>query len=193
MKTDISYDVSPHPWTDVGRPVSRRAVVLAHLVPLTVLPAGVWRTFMGFGFPMGFSESALRTGGIPGPGSAWIFFLTVFSEALALLTLGLVRPWGEIVPAWVPRLRGRRIPPAAVVAPATAGGILLIFIWAFAITGLFNGRADEFTGGTGWWVLLVGCYLPGMLWGPLLLWVTYLYHRRRNLRWDGERPRADRR
>jgi hypothetical protein len=179
MKTAIPYAARPRPWTDVGRPVPRRAVLLAHLVPLTVLPAGIWRSCMGFGLPMGFSEAALRAGDIPGRGSIWIFFLTVFSEAVALLTLGLVRPWGEIVPAWVPRLRGRRIPPAAVVAPATIGGILLIFIWAFALTGLFDGRADELTGGTGWWLLLVACYLPGMLWGPLVLWTTYLYHRRR--------------
>ena len=47
----------------------------------------------------------------------------MLTDALALLTLGLVRPWGEIVPVWVPRLGGRRIPPAAVVVPATAGGM----------------------------------------------------------------------
>ena len=30
-------------------------------------------------------------------------------------------------------------------------------------------------------VSLVLCYLPALLWGPLLLYVTYLYHRRRAL------------
>ena len=165
--------------TDVGRPVTRTATILAHLVPLTVLPAGVWRSILGFGFPMGFSRAAMEASDIPGWGSAWVFFLTVFTEALALLTIGLVRPWGEVVPAWVPRLGGRRIPPAAVVAPATAGGILLIVIWGFAVGRLFVGTVEGFTGGTGWWVLLVSCYLPALLWGPLLLCVTYLYHRRR--------------
>jgi hypothetical protein len=179
MSTATSYDDPPDHRTDVGLPVPRTAMILAHLVPLTVLPAGVWRSIMGFGFTMGFSQAALDASDIPGRGSAWVFFLTVLSEALALLTLGLVRPWGEIVPAWVPRLRGRRIPPAAVVAPAIIGGILLIVIWGFAISGLFTGRVGQFTGGTGWWVLMVCCYLPAMLWGPLLLYVTYLYHRRR--------------
>ena len=169
-----------HP-TDAGRPVTRTATILAHLVPLTVLPAGVWRTIMGFGFAMGFSPTAMEASDIPGWGSAWVFLLTVLSEALALLTIGLVRPWGEIVPAWVPRLGGRRIPPAAVVAPATAGGILLTFIWIFAVGRLFVAPVEEFTGGTGWWVLMVSCYLPALLWGPLLLYVTYLYHRRRAL------------
>jgi hypothetical protein len=46
--------------------------------------------------------------------------------------------------------------------------------------GLFDGRPAEFTGGIGWRLLLFACYLPGMLWGPLVLWVTYLYHRRRS-------------
>ncbi|MCF2434810.1 hypothetical protein LV779_08895 [Streptomyces thinghirensis] len=32
------------------------------------------------------------------------------SEALALLTLGLVRPWGEVVPRRVPLLGGRPVP-----------------------------------------------------------------------------------
>jgi hypothetical protein len=154
--------------------------VLAHLVPLTVLPAGIWRTTMGLGFSMGFSDAALRASDIPGWGSVWVLFLTVLSEALALLTLGLVRPWGEVVPDWVPRLRGRRIPPRAVVVPAAIGGLLLTVIWAFAINGVVHGRVEQFDGGVGWWALLVSCYLPATLWGPLLLWVTYLYHRRRS-------------
>ncbi|HEX5204925.1 MAG TPA: hypothetical protein VFW27_33825 [Actinoplanes sp.] len=173
-----------------GRPVPRQAVILAHLVPLTVLPAGVWRSIMGFGFGLGFSADALRASHIPGWGSAWVFFLTIASEALALLTLGLVRPWGEVVPAWVPWLRGRPIPPAAVVVPAAVGGILLIAIWGFAVARLFLAGVEEFTGGTGWWVLMVGCYLPALLWGPLLLRVTYLYHRRRAV--TAARPSPDR-
>ncbi|MEU8234648.1 hypothetical protein AB0C12_34090 [Actinoplanes sp. NPDC048967] len=157
--------------------MSRTAVILARLVPLTVLPSGVWRTLLGLGFGMGFSPAALQAGDIPGWGSAWAFFLTVLTEALALLTIGLVRPWGEVVPAWVPWLGGRRIPPVAVVVPATAGGLLLIVIWTFAVGRLFVTPVEEFTGGTGWWVLLVSCYLPALLWGPLLLSVTYLYYR----------------
>jgi hypothetical protein len=33
--------------------------------------------------------------------------------------------------------------------------------------------------GAGWWALVIACYAPLLLWGPLLLWVTYGYHRRR--------------
>ena len=53
------------PATDVGRPVTPAAVVVAHLVPLTVLPSGVWRATMGFGFTMGFSPATLEASDIP--------------------------------------------------------------------------------------------------------------------------------
>lgn len=170
-----------HSWADVGRPVPRHAVIVAHLVPLTVLPSAIWRVVLATGVStMGFEAAAVRTSGdIPGWGSVWPVFLTVLTEALALLTLGLVRPWGEIVPGWVPRLRGRRIPPTAVVVFAFVGGMLLTFIWIFALTGLLTGDVDHFTGGSGWWTLMIGCYLPAVLWGPLLIWVAFLYRRRR--------------
>ncbi len=39
----VEKDLPVHP-TDVGRPMTRTAMTLAHLVPLIVLPAAVWRT-----------------------------------------------------------------------------------------------------------------------------------------------------
>ena len=119
--------------------------------------------------------------GIPGWGTVMVVFLTVLTEALAvLLTLGLVKLWGEVVPRWVPGLGGRRVPPAAPVVPATLGGVLLTMIWVFALSGVFTGRLDEITG-TGWRILMIACYLPALLWGPMLLWVTWHYHGRRRL------------
>lgn len=170
-------------WPDVGRPVFNGALVAAHVVPLTVLPAGIWRIMLGFGVPLGFSPSALEADGMPGWGTVSVVFLTVLTEALALLSLGLVQPWGEVVPAWVPRLSGRRIPPAAVVIPASVGGVLLTVMWTFSVVGLIPiaglDRVAHFTGGAGWRTLLIACYAPAMLWGPILLWLTWTYHRRR--------------
>jgi hypothetical protein len=57
---------------------------------------------------------------------------------------------------------------------------MLTFIWVFALAGVFTGRLDEITG-AGWRALMIACYLPALLWGPLLLWVTWHYHRRRSL------------
>jgi hypothetical protein len=53
-------------------------------------------------------------------------------EALALLTLGLVRPWGERVPSWIPLFGGWRIPPRLVEAVAGTGAVLLALIFAAA-------------------------------------------------------------
>ncbi len=127
-------------WQDVGRPVPRHVVIAAHLVALTVLPAGVWRIVLGSGVTMGFTRAALEADDMPGWGTVSVVFLSLLTEGLALLTLGLVRPWGEVVPGWVPRLRGRRIPPRAVVIPATIGGVLLTAIWGFAFAGLLGAR-----------------------------------------------------
>jgi hypothetical protein len=160
--------------------IDRSAVVAAHLVPLVLLPSGIWRIVLGCGVSMGFSHAALDSQGFPGRGTLMVVFLTALTEGLALLTFGLVRPWGEVVPDWLPVLRGRRIPPAPVVVAATTGGVLLTAIWAFALRNVFAGGLDEISG-TGWHTLAVACYLPAILWGPLLLWVTYLYHRRRRL------------
>jgi hypothetical protein len=169
--------------SDIGRPVSARAVFVAHAVPLTVLPAGVWRMVLGLGVPLGFSPAALKADDMPRWGTVWVILLTLLTEALALLSLGLVRPWGEVVPDWVPGLARRRIPPVAVVFAGSAGGLILTVMWTFAVVGLFPvaglDRVDQFTGGAGWRALLIACYAPAVLRGPTVLWLSYDYHRRR--------------
>ncbi len=161
-------------------PVPRSAVVAAHLVPLVLLPSAIWRLLLGCGLSMGFDDVTLDGQGFPGRGTVMVVGLTLLTEALALLTLGLVRPWGEIVPRWVPFLAGRRVPPGPVVALATAGGLLLTAIWTFALRGVLIGDGLHEISSRGWHTLAVACYLPALAWGPLLLWVTYLYHRRRS-------------
>ena len=86
-----------------------------------------------------------------------------------LLTLGLVRPWGERFPRWMAGLGGRVVPPALAILPAslvsvlfTAGGI------EFALEGVLSpaGRLD---------VLYVMAMFPFWLWGPLLGLATWAY------------------
>jgi hypothetical protein len=62
----------------------------------------------------------------------YILSLTLASEALALLTFGLVRPWGAVVPAWIPFLGGRRVPAMAAVIAASLG--------AFTVTIAYHRR-----------------------------------------------------
>jgi len=163
-----------HPIRD-GRPAPVWATRAAHLVSLVVLPAGLWRLGVAAGFSMGMSDA--DTAGLPGWQSLSIASLSIITEAVALLTLGLVKPWGERVPGWIPRIGGRRIPPRPVVAVALTGAALLQLIWAFAF------RDPDLSAITfssdGWRALFLACYYPLLLWAPLLAAVTIAYYRRR--------------
>jgi hypothetical protein len=114
-----------------------------------------------------------------------ILGLTAVSEGVGLLSLGLVRPWGEVFPAWIPLLGRRRVPPVTVTVIATAGSLVLMAIWTFAtvnffVLTVFGAPGQGFIFANGWWeALLVACYLPVLLWGPLLLVLTRAYYVRR--------------
>ena len=161
-----------------GRPAPRWAVIAAHLVALTTLPAALWRLPLVFGFSMGALEESGAAVHVTGWESVYVLSLSVVSEATALLTLGLVRPWGERAPAWIPVIGGRRIPPMAVIVPAATGAVLLALIWGFAFRDFPAMDGLDFTH-AGWKVLLVAAYLPLLAWAPLLAAVTYAYYQRR--------------
>ncbi len=161
----------------VTRPPARWTVVVAHAIPLLVLPSSIWRILLGSGVTMGVSRATLEAEDMPGWGTVGVIALSLLSEGVALLSFALVRGWGEVFPRWVPLLGGRPIPRSAVVLPATAGGLVLTGLWTFAIFGL----ADvELFHGAGWVLLLYACYTPLLLWGPLLLLLTGAYWARRS-------------
>ncbi|WP_415947513.1 hypothetical protein [Streptomyces sp. KLOTTS4A1] len=161
--------------------VSRPVRWAAHAVALSVLPSGVWRFAIAFGWDSGF-DGFLDPSRFPGKGSFYLVGLSLFAEALALLTLGLVQRWGEVLPRWVPGLGGRRIPTMAAVIPASVGAALVTYlglVGAFTWNSAENMGAPEAPDGVLWWVMTV-CYAPLVLWGPLLALVTVSYYRRRN-------------
>ncbi len=160
-----------------GRPVPRWATIAAHLVPLVTLPSALWRLGLVLGFSMGMVDGGAEVQ-VGGWESVYIVGLSVVSESVALLTLGLVRPWGERAPAWFPFIGGRRLRPSAVIAPAAIGAVMLACIWAFAFRDFPDVGTIEYTH-PGWHALLVACYTPLMLWAPLLGAVTWAYYRRR--------------
>jgi len=172
-----------------GRRPAGWTVRTAHLVTLLMLPSGLWRIGVVLGYSMGIRAAAgvdAASGGLaPGWQAVAILGLTVVSEGVGLLSLGLVRPWGELVPSWIPLIGGRRLPPAGVTVVAAAGAVALMIIWIFAtvnffILTIFGAPGRGFVFASGWWeALLIACYLPLLLWGPMLLLLTWAYYRRR--------------
>jgi hypothetical protein len=82
-----------------------------------------------------------------------------------------------VVPGWIPVIGGRRVPPLAAVLPAVAGSVALTAIFAEAAVDMLCRGGAEFAAGWGA-ALLVACYLPLLLWGPLLFALAVSYHRR---------------
>lgn len=159
-------------------PAPRWAQWAAHLAALTPLPSGLWRLAMVLGHPAGYTPEGYAGMVAPPWGIPWLLTLSVLTEAAALLTLGLVRPWGEVAPRWIPFIGGRRIPTAAAVVPAAAGSAILLVLWTpFLFWWTFPDATMTPAGHT-----VIGfIYLPLVAWGPLLAAVTVSYYRRRSL------------
>jgi hypothetical protein len=99
------------------------------------LPSALWRLGLAAGLSMGFSGQRLAGLGVPGWGSLYVVGLSVVSMALALLALGLVRPWGEVVPGWIPLLGGGRVPPPLAVILAGLASIVLTVLTVAGAAG----------------------------------------------------------
>ena len=102
-----------------------------------------------------------------------------------LLTLGLVRPWGERFPRWMAGLGGRAVPPALAILPAgfvsvlfTAGGV------EFAAQGIGSpaGAVDT---------LHIMAMFPFWLWGPLLGLAAWAYAMHRSVQAAQAGPEVD--
>jgi hypothetical protein len=152
----------------------RWAVAVAAAVPPTY---AVTRLSWAFGIPLGGDAAGLRTAQAVEGSRVLLAPLALGCAALAgsLLTLGLIRPWGELFPRWLPVVGGRRVPPALAVVPAAlvsalvlAAGIGIARMWA---VGRFVIEADSWLGS-----------LPMLLWplwGVALAAATLAYHHRR--------------
>ncbi len=138
---------------------------------------------MATGTPVGFDQAWLDQADIPGAGSVWPIVLSLVAEGCALLALGLVRPWGERAPGWIPFIGGRTVRPLAAIVPAAAASVLLTAFgvaFAFKIVWVLSGAdADPNFPEGGAAVVMSLTYVPMLAWGPLLALATLAYHRRR--------------
>jgi hypothetical protein len=174
---------SPPPISDTERPVPRWAMRLAYALPLLLLPSCLWRLPFALHFEMGLIQEA----GLPPHWVSipYILGLSVLTEALAILTTGLVRGWGEVAPAWIPLIGGRRVRPMAAVVPAVLGGLILTLLFTSVPIGddrqlTLYGVIDsvEYTNDA-WQTLAWVCVGPVALWGPVTLTLAIAYYRRR--------------
>lgn len=159
-------------------PAPRWAVRTAHAILLIVLPSTLWRAAMALGVDVGYSAQVLRdTYSAPGWGTVYMFGLCVLAELAAFMTMGLVRDWGIVAPRWIPFMGGRPVNPKAAVTAASIGAGMLTLLWLYQIIVAVTVESNMGLSG-GYAVVMIACYAPLILWGPLLAAVTWSYHRR---------------
>jgi hypothetical protein len=90
-----------------------------------------------------------------------------------VLTIGLLRQWGEVFPRWVPGVAGRPVPVAAAAVP---GGVIAAVLTFSAVPMLHLAAT---TGGVGQFMLFAIVF-PCWVWGPALALAVwgYVAHRR---------------
>ena len=165
-----------------ARPIPGWADVVAHIIPLTVLPSGLWRMALGLGVPVGVAPGDELTE-FPDPiMTPYVFTLSILSEFFALLAIGLVRPWGEVFPRWFPLVGGRRVPVSFAVGAASAGASAITLMSLYAATNWSAAMADPVSPDGFAAAVMTVAYAPLLAWGPLLAILTVHYYRRRTTR-----------
>jgi hypothetical protein len=151
----------------------RWAVAVAVAVPVGyALTRWAW----ALGSPLGMSRAGLHQEAVESPG-IWLAgaLLATMGAGGAVLTIGLVRPWGEVYPRWIPYLRGKRVQPRTAIIPATAVALLVTSAGLMALRWWVTGRIDLTA--DNW-----GAFVPEFLWpvwGVALGVATLAYHLRR--------------
>jgi len=103
--------------------------------------------------------------------------MALLGLAGATLTIGLVAPWGEHWPRWIPYLRGRRIPPPVVIVPSMGVAALLVSAGKGWYVSAALGRLPEELFGPNWATVVFGATLP--IWAIALGAAGYAYWLRR--------------
>lgn len=136
----------------------RLVTVLAALGPLPYpLARLTWLTPWPIGLPEGATEAI----------TAWGVMLSLGAWMGAILTLGLILPWGERLPRWLPRIGGRPVPPAAAIVPGSiVAGLLCLAAVPWTISFL---QAPTGTFAPYFFLLPMG------YWGVLLALAVWAY------------------
>jgi len=173
----------PPAVSDTERPVPRWATRLAYALPWLLLPSCLWRLPFALHFEMGqIQDRELPELWLSIP---YVLTLSVLSEVIAILPIGLVRGWGEVVPRWIPFLGGKPVRPRAAVVPAVVGGLILTALFTSIPLGdnrrltVFGVAENIAYVDESWETLATVCITPLALWGPIVLVLGIAYHLRR--------------
>lgn len=127
---------------------------------ICTVPSALWRVLMIMGLLPGTTDLRAAHAGEHG----YVWALSLVQLATGFLAVGLVRPWGE-------RIRGTAVPRWLPIGAGALGGIAVTYLFTVSIlVGLARGaRPDQgLVHGAPLLVMLV-CYAPTVLWGPLEL------------------------
>lgn len=81
-----------------------------------MLPTALWRVALVLGYPAGYTDAGFESFETP-DAKVWMLTLSMVTELAALLTLGLVRPWGEVFPGGYPFSAGAGSAPWPLSCP----------------------------------------------------------------------------
>ncbi|WP_379346678.1 hypothetical protein [Paenibacillus sp. GCM10027629] len=122
------------------------------------------------GIPLGVTKEFYQS--LQDSGAVWAGAgLALVSISGAMLIHGLIKPWGEVFPRWIPFMVGKRVPPALAIVPAGFVSIL------FTVTGTGAVLDFSFSNLQNW-----GASTPLLLfpiWGIALGVATIFYYYRR--------------
>lgn len=172
---DRNLDPPPQRW-------AAAATWLAILLPV---PSIIWRLAMLAGADTGFANAELFRSSTEGVG--YVLALCLLELLVCLGCWGLIRPWGERLPTWLPVLGGRSIPRAIPTAIALLGAAVLTWILGtllVSFVGSWLGLTDAWTpadGMTGTQRLVLGlAYAPFFAWPvPIVVAAIGYWQRRR--------------
>jgi hypothetical protein len=152
---------------------SRWAVAVAVAVPVGY---AVTRWCWALDIPLGASRAGLHREAADSPG-IWLAgaMLATMAAGGALLTIGLIRPWGEVYPRWIPYLRGKRVRPRTAIIPASAVALLITSAGLMYLRWLAIGRIHLHP--DTWGFFVPEFFWP--VWGVALGLATLAYHLRR--------------
>lgn len=143
------------------------ATIVAALCPM---PYALLRMTWLLPNPIGFDADELNAE----PGIKMFGLgLGLISLASGIVTLGLIRPWGEVWPRWIPIVAGRPVPLKAAVVPGAVAATLLLVASASLIGLLWTPENSTVEN------ILYLLVLPFPLWGASLAVATAAYYYRR--------------